>query len=152
METFSAVLAICAGNSPVTGACNVLYYCDSHLMHGWCLPCLMLLKCFPYDVITRKRFPHYLPFARGIHRWPVDSPLKGTSNAEFPLMSAWTNCWTNGKRQENWCLVAHWTSQSYEARLPYWLNHYVLEAPLDAMRRVNKESGNGLLPDGSQRN
>ena len=26
----------------------------------------------------QKRFPHYWPFVRGIHRWPVHSPLRGT--------------------------------------------------------------------------
>ena len=25
----------------------------------------------------QKQFPHYWPFVRGIHRWPVDSPLRG---------------------------------------------------------------------------
>ena len=29
------------------------------------------------EVIKWKHFPRYWPFARGIHRWPVDSPNKG---------------------------------------------------------------------------
>ena len=29
------------------------------------------------DDIKWKHFPHYWPFVRGIHRWPVNSPHKG---------------------------------------------------------------------------
>ena len=29
------------------------------------------------DVIKWKKFPRYLPFVRGIHRWPMKSPHKG---------------------------------------------------------------------------
>ena len=32
--------------------------------------------CCHGDVIKRKHFPHYWPFLRGIHRWPVSSPHK----------------------------------------------------------------------------
>ena len=37
--------------------------------------------------MTWKSFPHYCPFVRGIHRWPVDSPHKGPvmRNFDVPL-------------------------------------------------------------------
>ena len=45
------------------------------------------------DFITWKRLPRYLPFARGIHRSPVDSPYKGQVARTFDvsLISAWIN-------------------------------------------------------------
>ena len=49
------------------------------------------------DVRTWKRFSLYLPFVRGIHRSPVDSPHKETSNVKrwwFFVVSL-KSCWTN---------------------------------------------------------
>ena len=72
METFSALLAICAGNSPGT---------------------------FPLpthdDVIKWKHFPRYWPFVRGIHRSPVNSPHKGQWRGDlmFCLICVWINDW-----------------------------------------------------------
>ena len=45
------------------------------------------------DVIKWKHFPRYWPYARGIHRWPVDSPHKGQWRGAlmFSLICAWTN-------------------------------------------------------------
>ena len=49
------------------------------------------------DVMTRKRFPCYWPFVRGIHRQPVDSPDKGPVPATggFP--------WQRASDAELWC-------------------------------------------------
>ena len=45
------------------------------------------------DVIKWKHFPCYWPFVRGIHRSPVNSPLKGQwcRTMMFSLIYAWTN-------------------------------------------------------------
>ena len=48
---------------------------DGHLM-------LQQLQAH-YDVMTWKRFLHYWPFVRGIHRWPVDSHHKGPVMRSF---------------------------------------------------------------------
>ena len=51
------------------------------------------------DVIKWKHFPRYWPFVRGIHRSPVDSPLKGQWRGAlvFSLICAWTNGWVNNR-------------------------------------------------------
>ena len=50
------------------------------------------------DVIKWKHFPHYWPFARGIHRSQVDSPHKGQWRAlVFSSIFAWTNGWVNNQ-------------------------------------------------------
>ena len=43
------------------------------------------------------KWPRYWPFVRGIHRWPVNSPLKGQWRGAlmFPLTCAWINSWGN---------------------------------------------------------
>ena len=50
-----------------------------------------------YDVIKWKYFSRYWPFAREIHRSPVNSTHKGQRRGAlmFPLISAWTNTWAN---------------------------------------------------------
>ena len=49
------------------------------------------------DVIKWKHFSRYWPFVRGIHRSPVNSPLKGQWRGAlmFSLICAWTNGWVN---------------------------------------------------------
>ena len=49
------------------------------------------------DVIKWKHFPRYWPFAREIHRSPVNSPHKGQWRGAlmFCLICAWINCWLN---------------------------------------------------------
>ena len=49
------------------------------------------------DVIKWKYFPRYWPFVRGIHRSPVNSPLKGQWRGAlmFSLISARINGWVN---------------------------------------------------------
>ena len=49
------------------------------------------------DVIKWKHFPHYWPFVRGIHRWPMNSPHKGQwrGSLMFSLICVWINGWLN---------------------------------------------------------
>ena len=51
------------------------------------------------NVIKWKHFPHYWPFVRGIHRWPVNSPHKGQWRGAlmFSLICAWINSWVNNR-------------------------------------------------------
>ena len=51
------------------------------------------------DVIKWKHFPRYWPFARGIHRSPVNSPHKGQWRGAlmFSLNWAWINGWINNR-------------------------------------------------------
>ena len=51
------------------------------------------------DVIKWKSFPRYLPFVRGIHRSPVNSPHKGQWRGAlmFSLICAWINTWVNNR-------------------------------------------------------
>ena len=51
------------------------------------------------DVIKWKHFRCNLPFVRGIHMSPVDSPHKGLWGwaLMFPLIWAWTNGWPNNR-------------------------------------------------------
>ena len=58
-----------------------------------------LLLTFNDNVIKWKHFPRYWPFVRGIHRLPVNSPLKGQWPwaLRFSLICAWTNSWVNNR-------------------------------------------------------
>ena len=49
------------------------------------------------DVIKWKHFPRYWPFVRGIHRSPVNSPIKGQWHGAlmFFLICVWINGWVN---------------------------------------------------------
>ena len=49
------------------------------------------------DVIKWKHFPRYWPFARGIHRSPVNSPHKDQWRGAlmFSLICVWINGWVN---------------------------------------------------------
>ena len=51
------------------------------------------------DVIKWKHFPRYWPFVRGIHRSPVNSPLKGQWRGAllFSLICARINDWINNR-------------------------------------------------------
>ena len=55
------------------------------------------LKGLHDDVIKWKHFPRYWPFARRIHRSPVNSPHKGQWHGTlmFSLIYAWKNGWIN---------------------------------------------------------
>ena len=51
------------------------------------------------DVMACKTFPHYWPFVRGIHRWPVDCPHKGPVmwNFDFFFMYVKNTSRTNSR-------------------------------------------------------
>ena len=51
------------------------------------------------DVIKWKHFPRYWPFARGIHRSPVNSPHKGQWRGAlvFSLICVWIIGWVNNR-------------------------------------------------------
>ena len=63
-------------------------------------------KYFPLhdEVIKWKHFPRYWPFARGIHRSPVDSPHKGQWREAlvFYLIYAWTNDLANNREMSSY--------------------------------------------------
>ena len=52
------------------------------------------------DVIKWKHFPRYLPFVRGIHQSPVNSPHKGQWRGAltFSLICARINGWVNNRQ------------------------------------------------------
>ena len=63
---------------------------------GFCLFCFV---SYLHDVIKWKHFPRYWPFARGIHRSPVNSTHKGQWRGAlvFSLICAWINAWVNNR-------------------------------------------------------
>ena len=76
------------------------------IMHYWMEPSQRYLPGIWYDkgtvhddVIKWKHFPHYWPFVRGIHRWPMNSPHKGQRRGAlvFSLICAWINAWANNR-------------------------------------------------------
>ena len=109
MEISSALLALCAGNSPPwlwrveSGTVmNVL------LKHSTTSLVLYVFHCFDVacvyhhdDFIKWKNFPCYAywPFVRGIHRPPVNSPHKGQWRGAllFSFICAWMKCWVNNR-------------------------------------------------------
>ena len=55
---------------------------------------------FSHDDVTKwNHFPRYRPFARGIHRSPVNSPHKGQWRGALmrSLICAWINNWINNR-------------------------------------------------------
>ena len=63
------------------------------------LPRNSLVSGLPWWRLQMKTFPAILPFARGIHWSPVDSPHKGQWRGAlmFSLVWAWTNAWANNR-------------------------------------------------------
>ena len=57
------------------------------------------LRFYHDDVIKWKHFPRYWPFAREIHRSPVNSPHKGQWRGAlmFSLIWVWMNDWVNNR-------------------------------------------------------
>ena len=60
------------------------------------------------DVIKRKQFPRYWSFVLGIHRWAVNSQLKGQWRRAlmFPLICVWINGWVNNVGLVIWDTIA----------------------------------------------
>ena len=72
---------------PLRRSGRIFLYTMYHINYALCLDvarfwcgCIVVLHD---DVMTSKRFPHCLPFVRGIHRSPVDSPRKGAVIRSF---------------------------------------------------------------------
>ena len=114
MEAFSALLAFCAGNSPVNGelparrpvtrSFDVFFdLClKKRLSKQWrrlwfeTLFCSLWRHC-NVPGTSWKHFPRYLPFVRGIHRSTVNYPHKGQWRGAlmFSLICVWRNGWAN---------------------------------------------------------
>ena len=71
---------------------------DNRTWHFTKEMCLTFCRKFD-DVIKWKTYPRYSPFARGIHRSPVNSPHKGQWRGAlmFSLIYAWINGWVNNR-------------------------------------------------------
>ena len=116
METFSALLALCAGNSPVTALMFSLICAwingwvnsreagdlKHHHVHYDVTLMVWYLRVLVYrhdhdDVIKWKHFPRYWPFVRGIHQSPVNYPHKGQWRRAlmFSLICTRINGWVN---------------------------------------------------------
>ena len=102
-ETFSTLLAICAGNSPVPGhkgqwrgALMFSLFCV--WINGW------VNNGEAGDL--RRYLAHYdvTVVVRGIHRSPVNSPHKGQWRGAlmFSLICAWINGWVNNREAGDW--------------------------------------------------
>ena len=76
--------------------CRERDFHQDYMLYMWIYIVGYLSHC---DVIKWKHFPRYWPFVRGIHLSPVDSPHKGpvTRTSDVPLLSVWTNGWTNSR-------------------------------------------------------
>ena len=76
-----------------TGVCAGRYI--SFIIKTWF--CCFVFIAFHDDVIKWSHFPRYWPFARGIHRSPVNSPHKGQwrGTLMFTLICARINGWVN---------------------------------------------------------
>ena len=119
METFSAQLALCEGNSPVTvefasqRASNadfdvsLTWLFNKQSNDRWFETTWLsytyneLMKCLWHDDVFKwKHFPRYWPLVRGNHRSPVNSPHKDQWRGAlmFSLICAWTN--TSAKNRD----------------------------------------------------
>ena len=63
---------------------------------------------FEDDIIKWEHFLRYWPFVRGIHRSPVNSPMKGPwcGFFMFSLICTWPNGWVNNRGTGD--LSRHW--------------------------------------------
>ena len=71
---------------------NIFYKCGQHFFH-------MTHSMIHDDVIKWKPSLRYLPFVRGIHRSPVNSPHKGQWHGAlmFSLICVWTTDWVKNR-------------------------------------------------------
>ena len=125
METFTALLALCAGNllSPVNSPHKGQWHRALVFFFDLCLNKQLSKqsRCWWFempsrslwhhcndsyfmwhnhdDVIKWKHFPRYWPFVRGIHQSPVNSPHKGQWRGAlmFSLICIWINDWVNNR-------------------------------------------------------
>ena len=78
------------------------------------------------DVMQWKRFPHYWPFVKGIHRPPVDSPHKEANNTEF-----FSLLFSLNKRSKDSRVAGDW-SMTLMWRTSLWWTTVVCIAPSTA--------------------
>ena len=79
------------------------------------------------DVIKWKHFPRHLPFVRGIHLSPVNSPRKGQWRRAmmFSLICVWINSWVNSReagdlrrrRVVSWLTISIITNTMYDVHI-----------------------------------
>ena len=86
------------------------------------------------DIIKWKHFPRYWPFVRGIHRLPVDSPIKGQWRGALmlSLICAWNKRlnkqsrrrWFETESRSLWrhCNVSHDSPSLVLDKIPFWPN------------------------------
>ena len=85
------------------------------------------------NFMTRRWLPHYKPFVRGIHRWPMDSISQRFRNVYFERFLyclAWTNCWLNSRFVGVWdalrLILHHYNDSSYWMNISSWLAYLTL--------------------------
>ena len=83
------------------------------------------------DVIKWKHFPRYWPFVRGIHRWPVNSPLIGQWHGAlvFSLICAWINVWVNRESGDLRRHCAH-----YDVTVMFCKTYYTISREVSCIR------------------
>ena len=104
METFSALLVICAGNSPVPVARQPVLpgtqrYHMAPLMMTSLKGNIFRVTGHLCGEFTGKHLPRNWPFVQGIHRSPVNSPHKGQRRGAlmFSLICVSINGWVNNR-------------------------------------------------------
>ena len=100
------------------------------------------------DVIKWKHFLRYWPFVRGIHRYPVNSPLKGQWRRAlmFSLICTWIKSWVHNHEAGDWrCHRVHYdvTVMSYVSVLHPMIFGTMLSHNLPSVStNINKELKN----------
>ena len=132
MERFSVLLALCAGNSPVTGE----FPAQRPVTQSFDV-FFDLQRCYLCMGIKWKHFRGHWPFVRGIHRSPVNSPHKGQWHRAlmFSLICAWINGWV--KNHEAGDLRCHCTHHDVTVM---WCNRgrcgISLDETMDSQKRL----------------
>ena len=92
--------------------CCTLGKINRHRREGNGTACMHLQLTL--NITTWKRFLYYWPFARGIHRWPVDSPRKGPVMQSFDAFFevAWTSKLLNKQPICQWFATFGWRDYS----------------------------------------
>ena len=93
---------------------------------------LLAIQCTSHDdVIKWKHFPRYLPFVRGIHRPPVNSPHKGQWRGAlmFSLICAWMNGCINNREAGD--LRRHRAHYDVTVIYESWLSFNLLSGETD---------------------
>ena len=111
------------------------------------------------DFIKWKHFPRYWPFARGIHRSPVNSPHKGQWRRAlmFSLICVLINGWVNNHeasdlRPHPAIMTSSWTADGIGPRFHWQHSIFGDESifqfyPVDGWLRVRRLPGERLWKD-----